>query len=1293
MSLAAVRTHRHQPAPAPASAAPVARGSRRSPSDLSMRLVRPTVQTKLEVNQPGDRFERQADQVANRVMRQAAPAEEQEELRLAQNPRQVQRAAQPEEEPACIECAQHPRGVQRQGEGGAPSISPRTATTIQNPGPGQPMAPGIRRRIEPHLGADLSHVRVHTDARAAQAAHSLHATAFTYQNHIFTQRPSSSTDLGLMAHEATHVVQQGAVEPRAQRAPDIQRFGVDDLVSGAGAALDAATGAVLDTAGAVVAAGADVLSELVRQVAPEALIQLIDEVGAAGGFAAYLKHMVASTFDGVFDALGTDEETRERLLGAMAMFRDLVGAALEIQIGLLTGDCGPLFAAVSRLGEVVGQVAGEAWDSIAAFFRPIGEFFDQLWQDFGAPVVDWLSKMAGDAWADIQQLGADIWSWTEPVRNAPAGAWDWVKEQLGLGAEGDSEGGLVQWVQGLLAEVWAEVQAELAPVIEPVRAFADRVMEIIPLDAILNLRETVQGWLDRVGQMAQTMATEGQDSSAGVVQNQDTLRDEILPAVLQTIQDLRAGLVSAGEWVSGKIGAVALAVTGFISSLRSSELLGPIAGALDWIEATITNLAGWEQTAVVGLFSLIGDGLVYLSAFVEPVLNVLQQIVSVLGAVIGELPALIFGPVWFIIPDCIRDPIKDFILNYILRAIPIFGQLFESDFWARVQETALRILRQVFVDGDLLGAAWTYFSALLSLLNIPAQLIPEILGKAASVFGDILADPVGFFIHVVGAIKQGFVQFFVNSPAHLFSGALEWLFGQVSEAGITRPPDFSLGSLFGLLLEILGLTKQHVLDLLVAKTDQKTVDTMLTALDTLSSAWQWVTILMDEGLPGIWQEIQSQLSDLATMVIGSVVSWLSEKVMIQATLWLSSFVDPTFLTTAVNILIAIYRAFESAAQYVKDMLEIVSTTLDGIGDIAQGKLDTAANFLEGALADALPVAIGFLMYQLGLGSLGQRLSEIVMGIRERIDSALNWLIDRAIQGGQAILGALGAGGEEKEVDGEEKEADKQGEFDGQIGETVTWTAANLPHRMWIVQEGDDAVVMMESNEKLVGEQLDEYQELAADLEDEDRIHVTLLIKVARTSLSELNTSADDLAIDVAGVEADQQEITQETDTVESKENSLKLLIKRIQELLELPTVSVEEAHEQALEVLTDRNMLLGRGPWIPGFIGHGFETGDTRRDVNALGDKYGCHTTGARDPGTKPDKKGIKNWIPDHQPPNAVLTGGGGPEVRFYPHSLAAAAIQKNDVNAYKWRMIELLHRTSVGWAKGVKSEWFWEKK
>lgn len=82
---------------------------------------------------------------------------------------------------------------------------------------GSPLPPPVQARLTRSLGVDTRGVRVHSDSHAQGQAQDLSARAFTFGSHVFLGRGESASDLGLMAHEAAHVVQQ-------RGAPAIQRF-------------------------------------------------------------------------------------------------------------------------------------------------------------------------------------------------------------------------------------------------------------------------------------------------------------------------------------------------------------------------------------------------------------------------------------------------------------------------------------------------------------------------------------------------------------------------------------------------------------------------------------------------------------------------------------------------------------------------------------------------------------------------------------------------------------------------------------------------------------------------------------------------------------------------------------------------------------------------------------------------------------------------------------------------------------------------------------------------------------
>lgn len=77
---------------------------------------------------------------------------------------------------------------------------------------GDSVSPDMRQEMEQQIGPDVSDVRAHTDSSAATLSDQLNTQAYTSGNDVhFGRNESGGNQSGnrLLAHELTHVVQQG----------------------------------------------------------------------------------------------------------------------------------------------------------------------------------------------------------------------------------------------------------------------------------------------------------------------------------------------------------------------------------------------------------------------------------------------------------------------------------------------------------------------------------------------------------------------------------------------------------------------------------------------------------------------------------------------------------------------------------------------------------------------------------------------------------------------------------------------------------------------------------------------------------------------------------------------------------------------------------------------------------------------------------------------------------------------------------------------------------------------------
>jgi hypothetical protein len=166
-------------------------------------------QAKLTVGPTDDVYEREADAVADKVMRMTDEAQVSPKI----SPLAVQRK--------CEHCMAEEDLQRKPGNANqvheAPSI---VNDTLANGG--HSLDGDTRSFMESRFGYDFSGVKIHTGTVAAKSAQSVNALAYTSGNNIvFNQHQySPATEHGrrLLAHELTHVVQQsGAPAASVQR--------------------------------------------------------------------------------------------------------------------------------------------------------------------------------------------------------------------------------------------------------------------------------------------------------------------------------------------------------------------------------------------------------------------------------------------------------------------------------------------------------------------------------------------------------------------------------------------------------------------------------------------------------------------------------------------------------------------------------------------------------------------------------------------------------------------------------------------------------------------------------------------------------------------------------------------------------------------------------------------------------------------------------------------------------------------------------------------------------------------
>lgn len=178
--------------------------------------VKTVLRPKLKIGRSNDKFEQEADRVAEQVMRMPdssgevnrdiSSVDEAPSVQCLTPDNEKQARRQPEEEEEeLLQLKAMPGQISEV----SPAIEASITSLLSG---GRPLSQSVRAFFESRFESGFSRVRVHDDAYAANVARSINARAFTLGQHIVfaagEYAPDATPGRRLLAHELTHVVQQ-----------------------------------------------------------------------------------------------------------------------------------------------------------------------------------------------------------------------------------------------------------------------------------------------------------------------------------------------------------------------------------------------------------------------------------------------------------------------------------------------------------------------------------------------------------------------------------------------------------------------------------------------------------------------------------------------------------------------------------------------------------------------------------------------------------------------------------------------------------------------------------------------------------------------------------------------------------------------------------------------------------------------------------------------------------------------------------------------------------------------------
>ncbi|KQR16432.1 DUF4157 domain-containing protein [Cellulomonas sp. Leaf334] len=1008
------RRHRTTSAGSPAARQPV--GALHSNGELA-RLARaggspPTAaltassnrvaRASLAVTHPDDPVEREAERVASDVVhRRTAPAAVAAPSAPTVPPAGRSGGARDSDTgPApAVELGSVAEHAEEIAEGGQVEVPQAVASLIASPGTGVPLEPGVQARVAPVLGADLSAVRVHQGPDASAAAAALQARAFTVGADIFLGEGESATDLELMAHESTHVVQQQAV--------GVYRAEVARLALGT--------------------------------VMPDWLIADIQSIPG---------YSVVST------VVGSDPITGESATESRQGFVEKL-----LTFGPFGAASGPVLQAAKVLDDVFTMLDEGLKRHNLTFDRVLADL-DSAWDEMS--ITEGVEFNLAIARRYLSAIVNDVKAFLSEIADA----------------------------------VIAKVRSVLAAVAEP-------LLEKDSIAPYWNLAKKVLHTNPLTGEDVPATTVEILTEFLKVIGQQKVLDQMIERGTLQKTADWVDSKIDQFKSIVGQVAALLEQAGAALSPANLPNLLDTLPALADQAFSIIKQIGDFAQDVIAQVLVLVKDSLLaWLSSYAKKIPGY-----ELLTVILEKDPFT--GDA---VPRTAENLIKGFIL-LLPGGEDMYAKLAESGVianaagritsamtelnisWALITDTFLGLWNLVTLEsllspietfdkildqfGDPLSRIIRFAAVvvqvvvelILRLMNFPPEIFGHILSQVESAIEDIKRDPVEFLLNVVEAMKQGFSRFFDNILEHLLKGLAAWMFRGLKSLGIETPTELTLEAAITLVIQVSGVTVELLWQRLAAKIGQEKVDKIRQALELAGQAFDFIKDVQERGIEAIWDKISEQLTNLWDLIFDAAKSWIMKEIVNKAIAKVLSMLDPTGIMAVVNSCIAFFKAVQSVLDYMRELLELIDSYVSTVAQIAKGNVGPGAAMLETGLANAVPVAIGFLANQAGLGDVPEQVKQIIIDLRAKIIEAIDWLIDKAVALAQSALSALGLGGEETPAD-DKLEAEVGVQYEGAGHEIFA-----------VVKDGHVLLEMASANRREFFAQIDELLTLTESNKD------------------------------------------------------------------------------------------------------------------------------------------------------------------------------------------------------------------
>ncbi|HEY0987646.1 MAG TPA: hypothetical protein VGD80_11370, partial [Kofleriaceae bacterium] len=432
-------------------------------------------------------------------------------------------------------------------------------------------------------------------------------------------------------------------------------------------------------------------------------------------------------------------------------------SAFAVLQGAKAGDpkcCETLVNGINAIRQVATAfMDNPVFDAIKGVFTKVSEIVGTVTKLVIGPAFEVLKSLIGGAWDAIQGVAHTIQGWINTVKNIASAAFDWVAKKLGF-PSGSGEGGLLDWLKQKAIEIWEDIKKTLQPVIGPLKVIGGVLLLCTGLPQIYAIIKYGPQIVDAIKWL-----WENRNNPDAVKKNPGGIGGSILPKILGAGQSFVATIKSGVSWLVDKISAFATGALNLLGAITGVPLLDMARGFVQGIVDGVKGIQEWATGAfttaaesIEGLFHKVAD-------FIKPYAEVLCSVATAVVNPVG-IPGILAGWAWRWLPDCIKPPLIDLLLDAVigfLRGMPSLPML--GPLWPLLKSGVIGFLEAVRAKDDQTKIKVSNKIAKIISGASPAFLFGFVKGLLKGVWDGIKMPFEAIWMIVKGIEKAG--DFFV----------------------------------------------------------------------------------------------------------------------------------------------------------------------------------------------------------------------------------------------------------------------------------------------------------------------------------------------------------------------------------------------------------------------------------------------------------------------------------------------------------------------------------------------------